>query len=693
MAPELVGGDAGDARSDLWALGVLLYEMLAGERPFHHQHDVALMHAILHHDPVRPSLLRSGIEPRLEQLILTLLARDPRARPDTADRVHNALSRLDRQQSADATPATPPRRRARRTAAVVATIAVLLLALGTWFGQRERARDAGPRIVAVLPFLTDDADLDAAIIGAALADAVANRLARLASVAAPDGRSVQRYSLAGTEAENTRHIPTADAVVTGTIERSNDDLAVRIEISDARWRRSSTYGFTVARGDLHTALPLLLREIASALRLELTREERTLLASLPAASAEAWELYLRGRAIELLHVPPDSALALERMRQAQAYYVRARELDSDFALARARLAEVHTQLAQTYDTTFDRREQVRLEAEAALRLDPGLPEAHIALRYYYLRLGDYARADAQLQRAMEAAPNRSDLRLAHISRLRDLGHWNEAADELENAIRLDPRNTLVLRNAAVTYSRLRRYEDGIAAWDRLIALDPGDALAKAIRGNQYLRLGIIDSLAATAARLTSEQDENGIVTFTRYNALRVQRRHADVLAVLDSARLNAVGDDMFYRPIVLLRALTLDAMGDAVRARAAYEAASALLESSVRARPRDARLRIALGLAYAGLGRKKDAMAETRTAMELSPITSSTIGATAVRGDAVEVFIKAGEHDEAIRLIERLLAMPAGREISVPLLRIDPIYDPLRGDRRFEELLVRFNRS
>jgi tetratricopeptide (TPR) repeat protein len=651
------------------------------------------MHAILHHEPVRPSLLRPGIEPRLEQLILSLLAKDPRARPYTADRVHTALSGLDRQQSADATPATPPRRRARRTAAVIAAIAVPLFVLGTWFGQRDEGRDAGPRIVAVLPFLADEADPDAAVIGGALADAVANRLTRLTSVAAPDRRSVQRYSIAGTETENTRHIPTADAVVAGTVERSNGDLRVRIEINDARRRRSSTYGFTVAQGDLHTALPLLLSEIASALRLELTPGERTLLAALPTASAEAFELYLRGRAIELLHAPPDSALALERMRQAQAYYVRARELDSDFALARARLADVHTQFAQMYDTTFDRREQVRLEAEAALRLDPGLPEAHIALRYYYLRLGDYARADAQLQRAMEAAPNRSDLRLAHISRLRDLGHWNEAADELENAIRLDPRNTMVLREAAVTYSRLRRYEDAIAAWDGLIALDPGDARAKVIRGHQYLRLGIIDSLSATAARLKSEQDENGIVTNTRYNALRVQRRHADVLAVLDSARPTAVGDDMFYRPIVLLRALTLDAMGEAARARAAYEAASALLESRVRTHPRDARFRIALGLAYAGLGRKKDAIAETRTALELSPLTSSMIGATAIRGDAVEVFIKAGEHDEAIRLIEGLLAMPAGREISVPLLRIDPIYDPLRGDRRFKEVLVRFSRS
>lgn len=370
------------------------------------------------------------------------------------------------------------------------------------------------------------------------------------------------------------------------------------------------------------------------------------------------------------------------------------ELDPNFALARARLAYVHALIALTYDTTFNRREQVRLESEAALRLDPGLPEAHYTLASYYRILGDHARADAQLQLAIAAAPNRSELRIEDAFRLRHLGLWKEATDELENAIRLDARNTMTLREAAMTYSRLRRYEDGIAAWDRVIALDATDVVAQQVCGYNYLHLGIIDSLAAIIERTPPEHRIGGqtplarSTTWSRYTVLRAQRRHTDALAMLDSVRHAAVGDGMFYRPIILLRALTLDEMGEPARTRPAYETARVLLEDSVRAKPRDARFRIALGLAYAGVGRKADASAEARTAMELQPLTSRTLVATAFMSGAVEVFIKAGEHDEAIRLIELLLSMPAGREVSVPLLRMEPDYDPLRGDSRFEQLLL-----
>jgi eukaryotic-like serine/threonine-protein kinase len=690
MAPELIRGETSDARADLWAFGVLLYEMLAGERPFKGGHEVALMHAILNNEPVRPSLLRPAVEPWLEGLVLSLLAKEPAARPHSTDRVLDALTMGAGGPAPAPAPARPAGRRRLHVGAIVALLVSLLWA-GVWLARGELVANTEPHVVAVLPFTYTGADPD---IGAAVADAVSNRLSRLSRVAVPDELTTAAYVLAGSDAADAARELSADGLVTGTIAEAGGAVRIDVAIYDARRDRMTTRSYTVPRNQVHATLPRLLRDVASGLRLGLPREDRRRIAVAPTSSPEAWDLYLRGRAMQLRDAPLGIVnTSAESMQQAQSYFVMARELDPDFALARARLAQMHLQIAQKYDTTSARLDQTRLEAEAALRLDPDLPEAHIALAFFYRMGNDHARAAAQLQLAVDAAPFRSDLRLPLAYRLRDLGQWEEAAAQLETAVGLDPRNTTALMQAGLTYGRMRRYDHGIAAWDRMIALQPDNPLPKLFRGLQYQRLGIIDSLASTLERMPPEHDDGGMATWARYTVLRAQRRHADVLAMLDSARHGISQDGLTYRPIALMRAVTLDEMGDREQARRGYDAARRLLEDSVRAKPRDPSIRIGLGLAYAGLGRNQDAVREARTAMELMPLAHSKSLATAFMGGAVEVYLKVGDHGEAIRLIELLLAMPAGREVSVPLLRMDPMFDPLRGDPRFEQLLVRFSRS
>jgi serine/threonine-protein kinase len=184
-----------------------------------------------------------------------------------------------------------------------------------------------------------------------------------------------------------------------------------------------------------------------------------------------------------------------------------------------------------------------------------------------------------------------------------------------------------------------------------------------------------------------------MTTYAHYTLHRIRRRHGDALASLESARFDILADASLYLPVPLLRAQTLERMGDPRAARAAYEAARELLEDSAAAHPREARIHIGLGLAYAGLRRRADAMREAVTATGLAPLSENSPAATAAMGGAVEIYAQLGETDAALELLELLLAMPAGREVSVPLLRLDPTYDPLRSDPRFEALLTRFSRS
>jgi Flp pilus assembly protein TadD len=302
-----------------------------------------------------------------------------------------------------------------------------------------------------------------------------------------------------------------------------------------------------------------------------------------------------------------------------------------------------------------------------------------------------AKAADELGLALQAFPGSADLRVALSEILVQAGRFDDAVAELEHATRLEPGSVKVALQAAVTYSRLRRREEAMRAFNRAIALDPGFHMAKVIKGQSYLRWkGTADTLAVAMETVPLDWDPGGMATYARYTAFSVQRRYADGLAMLDRSRSELSSDEVVYQPTSLMRARLYEALGDRNAARANYAAARSFLEDSVEAHPTDPSMRMALGLAYAGLGRTADALREARRAMTLAPIASHTGNAMAAMGGAVEVFAEVGEVDAALDLLELLFSMPAGREVSVALLRVWPGFDPLRKDPRFEELLARF---
>jgi tetratricopeptide (TPR) repeat protein len=246
-------------------------------------------------------------------------------------------------------------------------------------------------------------------------------------------------------------------------------------------------------------------------------------------------------------------------------------------------------------------------------------------------------------------------------------------------------------NAAMAYNWLRRREEAMQAFDHAIALAPDNYEIQMIKGMAYLRWkGTPDTLAAIMARIPPEWDPGGAAAYSRYTVLWIQRRYADALAALARSRSELFSDGALYEPFPLLRARLYQAMGDRKMARATFNAARTMIEDSVAADPTDPRRRIPLGLAYAGLGRTTEAVREARRALELAPTAKNAGLATVVMGGAAEVFAQVGDVDEALELLELLFSMPAGRNASVPFLRVWPGFDPLRKDPRFEELLNRF---
>jgi serine/threonine-protein kinase len=435
-------------------------------------------------------------------------------------------------------------------------------------------------------------------------------------------------------------------------------------------------------------------EIARELRATLTPQEKERVEAKPTTNTAAYEAYLRGRAFGS-GVTPDRP----RAEGAVQSYQEAVKLDPDFALAWAYLSCAQSSFYwSAFDPSPTRLAAAKDALDHAVALAPDLPETHLALGYYrYYGKRDFTGALAEFQRAEEDLPNNVDIVYAIGLIQRRLAHWEEAAAAMRRAVELDPRNIDACSTLAGNYMALRRFPDALAVSDHIHAIEPSNTQDIWLKAFCFWAMGnseAVDQLLAnpgTPLHLRGHQALN-------------KHQYAEAPAMFSEALKEARGEEK--NGILLDIGLAQQRAGNVAESKAAYqrsvqEFTKALnnLDMANTADRRvmaeqapiefaEAELHSLLGVAYAGLADATRAVSEGRKGMAMQPTSEDALDGPLREEQMARIYSLLGNADEAIPILKKWIQVPSLTSITPALLRIDPIWDPIRNDPRFQELVA-----
>jgi len=692
MSPEQAGGTKDlDGRSDLYSLGCVLYEMLAGEPPFTGPTVESLVRQHLSAEPPNITNIRPSVPSWVVAALQRALAKTPADRFNPVAQFAEALG-----SRAPGTVVTPARaqRLWPRMALIGAAATVLVVgvvALGRWM-QAGASRPAHPHTtIAVLPFENLSGEGPNVYFAGGLHDELLTQLAKVAALTVIGRTSVKGYVGTTKRLREIGDELSVGSIVEGSVQVVDGRLRVNVQLIDPlteahlwaeRYDRTLDDAFAIQSD--------IAQRIVAAVGAALGETERTAIVEGPTANAEAYRLYLQG--LEYFRRP---GFLRGNWEIAQGLFEQAIAADSMFALAHAALSVVHGRISWwRYDTSPERLTRQREEAATALRLAPDLPQAHIAMgRMYFHGQRNWQAALKEFQIGLMGMPNDAEAWERVGSAHRRLGNWDEVLRAFDMVVALDPRNTDALGElGGQTYEFLHRYRHAVDWYSRSLALAPDVAETDMRRAWAWvLWQGRLDSIAAALDRHPPDADLAGLGSATAWNARRLlwQRKPDSVRTLLGQTQSAVFEGQAFFLPTSMYLAWADGLQGRKVAAEVAFGAARALLDSVVATRPEDWRVHAARGLALAGLGRRQEALSEARW-LRASP----TYGEDAFEGPALAasraaILAATGEGNDALAEISRLLAGPSW--LSIHALRLDPLYDPIRDDPRFQALLVKYD--
>jgi TolB-like protein/Tfp pilus assembly protein PilF len=594
---------------------------------------------------------------------------------------------IQRTSAADSHPA-PKSRRRRNVILLAAGGATISIAAGLFLLPRAVAHKVD-KSIAVLPFENLSDDQENAYFADGIQDDVLTNLSKIGDLKVISRTSVMQYRGRPTNVREIGKTLGVSNILEGSVRRSGNRVRVNVQLIDANtdehlWANDYDRDVT----DVFAIQSDLAQSIAQALQARLSAGEKSQMTRKPTDNGEAYLAFVQAHDLSCAYED------LAKLKQSEQLYQRAIELDPSFALALARYSQLESWMVRTHEGTRDRRDKARSLAEQALKLQPDLPEAHLALGFsYYYGDNDYDAALKEFEAAQRGLPNESEVYLAIGAIQRRQGKWAESTANLEKAASLNPKDTWPLQNLAFNYQMLRNFDAANKTVDRGLQIDPQAMglwetkikLAIAEKGD----FGVYEQAVEKLKSVPVSEEERLKIVDNEANLLLFQRKYQQLLQLgqrFPDEAFAAVPGSLAMKYFAI--GLAQKGLGDDVAARAGFTKAKDILEEQVKQKPEDSDLRVQLAKLLAWLGEKDAAIAEAQRAMDLRPESKDAFEGPQITEQVAQVYTIIGDNARAIELLDGLLTRPS--EVTLQSLKLNPAWDPIRNDPAFQALFTKY---